>query len=255
MRSTGVIRVILGGAVALFAWGARTSRADVELITNGDFEDGGGSFTGWTTLDEPGGTGAWFIQTGTGSPLNGFVVPAPPGPTNAAMTDQGGPGSHVLLQSIVIPATVGQATLSFERYILNSAGDFITLDSLSSAGDANQQARIDIITSTADPFSVAAADVLLNIFQTQPGDPFESGYTLQTADLTSLFASMAGQTVVLRFAEADNQLFFNFGIDLVSLTVSETASAPEPSSVALLCLGSLGVPWIFRRRQLARKAA
>jgi hypothetical protein len=52
------------------------TRAKAALLTvNGGFETG---FAGWTVLDQAGGSGSWFIQTGTASPLNGFAVPSPP---------------------------------------------------------------------------------------------------------------------------------------------------------------------------------
>src|SRR5256885_15667511 len=68
--------------------------AHAELITNGGFEAGGGSLAGWTVTDQTGGSGSWYLQSGTVSPLNGFPVSAPPQATHAAMTGQRGPGSH-----------------------------------------------------------------------------------------------------------------------------------------------------------------
>jgi hypothetical protein len=226
-----------------------------QVLTNGDFEAGGGSFTGWTVLDQPGGSGSWFIQSGTGSPLNGFPVPPPPGPANAAMTDQGGPGSHVLYQDFLVPTAVSSGTLMFDRFIGNQAGDFFSPDSLDSNVSPNQQARVDILTTTADPFSVAAGDVLLNLFQTMPGDPLVSGYTNQSNDLTAFLTAHEGQTLRLRFAEADNQLFFNFGVDRVSLDVTTGVSAvPEPSTLisgGIACLFGLGYGWRRRKAKLA----
>src|SRR6266852_631235 len=69
-----------------------------DLVINGDFE--AGSLTGWTVRDQAGGDGSWFIQRGTMSPESGFLVPAPPQGSFAAMTDQFGPGSHILYQDI-----------------------------------------------------------------------------------------------------------------------------------------------------------
>src|SRR5262249_23486883 len=113
----------------------------------------------------------------------------------------------------------------------------------------NQQARVDIITTTADPFSVAAADVLLNVFQTHPGDPATSGYTVDTTDLTSLLAAHGGETLRLRFAEVANQFFFNFGVGGVSL---DATSVPEPGTLPLFALGVLGLArYGWRRRRAA----
>src|SRR5262249_52027099 len=161
----------------------------------------------------------WFIQTGTVSPISGFPVPPPPGPPNAAMTDQGGPGSHVLYQDFTVPFGVTGASLTFDRFIGNRDGGFFTPDTLDFSVSPNQQARVDLITTTANPFSVAPGDVLLNVFRTQPGDPLVSGYTTQVTDLTAFLQAHEGQTLRLRFAEVDNQLFFQFGVDRVNLDV------------------------------------
>src|SRR6476646_6050288 len=80
-----------------------------QLLSNGDFEVG---FTAWTRVDQTGSNGTWAQQTGTVSPVNGFTVPASPGPTHAAMTDSQAGGSHVLYQDFVVPLTLSVATLS-----------------------------------------------------------------------------------------------------------------------------------------------
>jgi hypothetical protein len=166
------------------------------------------------------------------------------------MTDQGGPGSHVLFQDFVVPVGVTGATLSFDRFIGNRDGPFATPSSLSFGVSPNQQARVDILVGTpSSEFSVLAADVLANTFQTHTGDPLVSGYTLQTADLTALLEAHQGQTLQLRFAEVDNQSFFQFGVDLVSLNVSTTA-VPEPASLALLGGALLGFGIIRRRNRV-----
>lgn len=206
------------------------------LIVNGDFEAGGGSLSSWTVADQAGGSGSWFVQSGTGSPLNGFLVPTPPGPTNAAMTDQTGPGSHVLYQDFVVPLGVTAATLNYQLFLSNQSELFSTPDHLDALlGEANQQARIDIMLASADPFSVAGGDVLMNLYQTAVGDPAVSGYDLHTHDLTALLSAHGGETLRLRFAEVDNQFFFNMGVDQVSLDVtsSVTEDTPEPTTLSL----------------------
>jgi hypothetical protein len=201
-----------------------------QLITNGGFESG---FTGWTRVDQTGSDGGWSLQSGTSSPVNAFAVPAPPGPSNAAMTDAQAGGSHVLYQDFVVPLTLSVATLQFDLYINNHANAFFSPGTLDfSTPTLNQQVRVDIMTTSADPFSVAVADVLLNVFQTQPGNPLVTGYTTMTADLTALLAAHPGETLRLRFAEVDNVNFLNAGVDRVSLAV------PEPSAVMLLLAGS-----------------
>jgi hypothetical protein len=165
------------------------------------------------------------------------------------MTDQGGGGSHVLYQDFVVPVGVTSATLTFQRYINNHTANFFSPASLDFNSIPNQQARVDIIKTTADVFSVASGDVLQNVFQTNPGDPLVSGYSLVTANLTSLLQADAGQTLRLRFAEVDNVVFFNFGVDDVHLNIM-TASVPEPSVMALAALGGLAtVPFYLRSRR------
>ena len=71
----------------------------------------------------------------------------------------------------------------------------------------------------ADPFTVAPADVLLNAYQTLPGDPPVSGYTRVTADASAY----RGQTVCLRFAEVDNQFFFHAAVDDINIDLRKTS--------------------------------
>jgi hypothetical protein len=212
-----------------------------QLLSNGDFEVG---FAAWTRLDQVGSNGTWAQQMGTVSPVNGFTVPAPPGPTHAAMTDSQAGGSHILYQDFTVPMTMNVATLSFDLYINNHANAFFSPASLDFSTPAlNQQFRVDIITTSADPFSVSVADVLMNVYGTQPGNPLVSGYSTITADLTALFASHPGETLRLRFAEVDNVNFMNVGVDRVSLTV------PEPSTSAALLSGLVFLGALYARRR------
>ena len=68
--------------------------------------------------------------------------------------------------------------------------------------------------------SVAPADVLLNVFQTQTGDPTTLAPTQLTADLTPF----AGQTVRLRFAEVDNNGVLNASTDDVRISIRPALS-------------------------------
>jgi len=238
----------LGLALLLSVMGGPTTADGVELITNGGFEAG---FVGWTVVNQvgsfPGST--WFVQSGTSSPASAFPVPAPSGPTHAAMTDGVGPGSHVLFQNFVVPFGVTSASLSFDRFIGNRALVFFAPSSLDYTVNPNQQARVDILIGTpSSEFSVAAADVLANVFRTLPDDPaVYVSYLLQTADLTALLQAHQGQSLQLRFAEVDNQNSFQFGVDVVSLSVATAAAVPEPASLVLLGSGVLALAAICRR--------
>jgi hypothetical protein len=162
------------------------------------------------------------------SPVNGNRVPAPPEGAMAAMTDAQGPGSHVLYQDLV--ATADAAALRFALFIGNRASLFATPASLDfSTPTLNQQARVDILKNTSDPFSVTATDVLLNLYQTKMGDPLISGYNTITTDISALLAAHAGETLRLRFAETDNVFTFQLGVDNVRID-----PIPEPASILLL---------------------
>jgi len=228
---------------------ASVGASAAELVVNGSFEANGGvntnTFTGWTEADQSGGSGSIFVQTGTTAPsLNPITVPAPPLGSFAAMSSQTGPGSHILYQNITIPA--GFSAKFFAKvYVNNQAGAFSTPASLDYTVSPNQQARIDIM-STGSSTTDVGAGVLLNVFRTQVGDPTVSGYNTITADLTPY----AGQTVRLRIAEVDNQSFFQFGVDGVS--VISGSPIPTLSDWALIGLGIavLAIGFVAVRRQM-----
>jgi hypothetical protein len=171
------------------------------------------------------------------------------------MTDQQGPGSHVLYQDFLVDAGSGPRFLKFSLF-LNSGAEFVTPGTLDFATAAlNQQARVDIMTTSANLFSVAGGDVLQNLFQTQPGDPLTSGYTTYTIDVTSLLTAHVGQTLRLRFAEADNVFFMNFGVDDVAFVDRPSSDVvPEPSSLALVWGGLLPLLALRLRRRGAHPA-
>jgi hypothetical protein len=236
---------------------ACAGRADagLQLITNGDFESG---LSGWTMAVQPGSNGGWFSQTGTTSPLTNSPVQPPPGPTHAAMSD-GSRGSQVLYQDFFVPqGGFSAATLSFDLAIANQGRSFFNpLSTLDYAIDNNLQARVDILLAGTDPFSVASGDVLLNLFTTHRGDPNFSGYTASSADLTALLNAHSGQTLRLRFAEVNGTQMvlrtsfvapLNFGVDLVGLDVT---GVHEPTSLALLAFGCLGLASYAWRRMRA----
>lgn len=255
MRRTFLRNILfLLGALAL---GAFPANATAELIVNGGFEAG---FTGWTRVDQAGGSGTFHLQTGTASPVNGFPVPAPPQGTQAAMSDGDGPGSHVLYQDFFVPTGPGLFQLALDLFIGNRdeaignvnpdfrIGTGVGLDfagtNAANATVRNQQARIDIMRAGSDPFSVATADVLQNIYQTRPGDPLVSGYKSLLADISAVMNANLGQTLRLRFAEVDNVAPFQMGIDNVRIV-----PAPEPSSLGIFGLGTLLGLFAYRRRR------
>jgi len=153
----------------------------------------------------------------------------------------------VLYEDFVVPnsITVGYF-ITFSLYINNGhgAGAFFAPAFLDfSTPDLNQQARVDIIKPSASVFSVAAADVLQNLYQTVPGNPLVSGYTSFARDITALLQANQGQTLVLRFAEVDNVAPFNLGVDNVDIN-----AVPEPSSWIMVCGAMVGLGLMRPRR-------
>jgi hypothetical protein len=157
-------------------------------VENGGFETG--DFTGWTLEGvTPGGD--WFVYSGTG-PFLGVPVLAPPvGDFAAVSVQESGPDSNLLYQDIQIPEG-STVTCSAIVYYENFVGGFIIGDGLTLNG-GNQQYRVDIMDPNAPSFDTGAG-VLLNLFQTLPGDPNSLGYTTLNFDLSSF----AGSTVRIK---------------------------------------------------------
>src|SRR5438132_197835 len=127
------------------------ARADTELIINGGFEAG---FAGWTVTDQAGGSGSWFTDTTTSSPLSGFPTPGPAGGLVYALTDQGGPGSHALTQSFTV--TPGSTVkLNFDMFSNDQdGGPFVPggPSDLDYTVSPNQHARVDNLTAGVSAF-------------------------------------------------------------------------------------------------------
>jgi hypothetical protein len=203
------------------------SYVKANLITNGGFESG---LAGWTVTNQVGSLAgsSWFAQTGTSSPLSGFAVPAPPQGLIAAMTDQGGGGSHALVQSFVVPGGITSVQISFLLFIGNRLPDgrFFTPNSLDLNVIPNQQARVDILTAAATPFDLTPSNIVANLYQTHVGDAPISGYSLRSSIVNGL---TPGATYQLRFAEVDNQMQFQMGVDSVVID-----TVPEPATFGLV---------------------
>jgi hypothetical protein len=226
-------RPVRAAVIALAVLLATSTPAGAAEVDNGSFETG--DFDGWTVEDEPGSAGDWFVYTGISLPEANNELFAPPCGEFAAVTAQGDPSSQVLYQDLVLEDGMTH-TLSMQLSYINNAEDFVNPDpdTLSiQTQEANQQYRVEIIDPEADPFSVDPDDILLEIFRTQPGDPLSMDWT-EFADVD--LSEFAGQTVRLRFAEADTESFFNAAADCVELvsepiatTTTSTTVAPAPT--------------------------
>ena len=96
--------------------------------------------------------------------------------------------------------------------------------------------------------------MLLNAFQTLPGDPLVFGYTTFSVDVAALLNAHVGETLRLRFAEVDNVFTFQFGVDHVGFA-SPAATLPEPSSGVLLMSLFLALIWIGGRKRVGEPQA
>jgi hypothetical protein len=219
------------------------SASAVQLLTNGNFETG--TFAGWTALNQVGGDGSWFIDTpGTTSPVSGFPTLATGGNPHGnfyAVTDQGGSGSHVLIQSFNVATGTTSVILTWDMFNNNQdSGPFGT--GLNFNVLPTQIARVDILTAAATVDDVGAG-VLQNCFLggTPGGNPHP--FASSACDITA--AVSGGGTFQLRFGETDNQFFFQMGIDNVAIN-AVAAQAPEPTSLLLLSLGIAGLAALGR---------
>jgi len=216
---------------ALLLIAALAAPAEAASFDNGDFETG--DFTGWTTA-QANADGEWFVYSGTSAPLTGRVIPAPPQGAFAAVTDQADAGSQVLYRDLSLePGFTG--SLSFEWYYANRAGVFVTPASLDPAAGSNQQYRVDLVSPSASPFSMAPGDLIAPIVGTQVGDPASLAPTPVSFDLTPF----AGTTVRLRFAAVETNGYFQAGVDAVAVSIPPSPPTPpdppantSPTSIA-----------------------
>lgn len=237
-------RVAVPGGIGMLALAmfvlVQVAAAATPIVDNGGFETG--SFTGWTVFDQAGGSGSWSVYSGTVSPQSSTPIPAPAQGTFAATTDQLDSGTHILYQDVTIPAA-STDTLTFMLGYESPVSLFATPASLDFSGAANQQLRVDIMTTGAAVTSVAAGDVLASVFRSEVGAPATLAPTAMSFDLTPF----AGQTLRIRFAEANNQAPLLAQVDDVAITSTPSATTTTststnatttPTTAAQSCPGS-----------------
>jgi len=204
MRAIWIVPVI-ASILILGILGVQDVFAQVELITNGDFETG--TFVGWTITDF--GFGTWNINDGTFSPPGPGGTNPPISGSFDAVTAQSGAGTHILSDQFTVPSNIVAAQISWKDRIFNFAGIF---------SDPNQEARVQLLNSTGNTTSIS------QIFSTNPGDPLiQVGPNTRSFDITTLLQSLEGQSIRLNIEQADNLLFFNYYVDDVSILVSTSS--------------------------------
>lgn len=219
-----------------------SAKAQDDIVENGSFETG--DFTGWEVFNQSI-SGNWFVYSG--DTVDGNLVLEPPVGTYAASTAQGAPSSNVLLQDLELPRVNSiQCSVIYYYRTNGTLASPPTLDP-NIIGN-NQQARIDILEAEAPPFNVTDG-VIQNLFQTQPGDPDEVGYTTLNFDLTQY----AGRTVSFRAAQVDNSGEFNFAIDDLTCEAANIAR-PIPTLgqwglIAMAGLFLITAIFIMRKRK------
>ncbi|NEP14856.1 MAG: filamentous hemagglutinin N-terminal domain-containing protein [Symploca sp. SIO2C1] len=212
---------ITGGAITIFH-----AFAPIELITNGDFETG--NFAAWTVTDLAGGNGSFLIDDADGlTPLSGFPTVGPANGAFYAISDQRGPGTHVLSQTFTVPNSVASVIFSFDMFVNDYRGFGVLINpaGLDHTAVPNRHARVDILTAGSPPFDTGAG-VLTNLFTDVGAPPNPNPYTNYVHDITGSVGG--GGSFDLRFAEVDNRGPLHQGIDNVSIL-----ALPQPTTGAV----------------------
>ena len=244
---------VMAGIMALSVLAAgKTAAAPIELVVNGGFEAG---LVGWMFGSQATGDPNGFATIGAGitAPLSGTATVGPFAGLQYAISDQGGPGAHFLTQTVNIPVGVTSATLSFQMFVNDQSGvgpiidptglDFTT----GGTNNPNQHGRVDLMVGGTG-VGLGLGGVLANLFiGNDPAATNPNPYTFYSFNILPIVAG--GGALDIRFAEVDNQFFFNMGIDNVSLIV-DTADVPEPSTLALLSLSLAGLAFTRRKKKL-----
>lgn len=220
-----VFALFVGLSVIVMIGAPVMSRADV--LVNGDFSAG---LTGWKTTVVPGSFGDIFLTTGGTAPASGFAIDS--NGTQYAVTDSyGGPGEYILSQSFSVE---GGVNIQYDFFAQEQAdGPYCsTLDPFS--GPSVQCARVSVLDASNNIVATLyqGADCVGNF-----------GGCLAPFQHYNFNLNLAPGTYTLAFEEADNQFFFQMGVDNVSVTAT-----PEPGSLFLLGSGLALVGRKLRKR-------
>ena len=215
------------------------------LLVNGGFETG--SLSGWTVASQAGSFPGsnFFALSGTAVPQSGITTVGPATGSFYAVSDGSGSEAHALIQPFTVSSPASSVLLSFSLFVNSFGGTVINPIGLDFTDGANQHARVDILASGASAFDTGAG-VLRNFYLGTDAGTNPHAYTNYTFDITSLVGG--GGAFQLRFAEVDNQLFLNMGVDNVGIDAT-AGRVPEPSSIVLSILGLVLLARSRLRRQ------
>lgn len=232
-----IVKKLVGATFCIMAT-TTANAALIELATNGSFETG--DLSGWTLTDSGSGT---VEVTSNSAPSNAtFETVGASDGSFYAVSYQGGPGTHAISQTFLVPISATEVILSFDMFVQTNANEVINTNGLDETVGPNQHARVDLMAFGSDAFDTGVG-VLSNFYIGIDGAPTQP-YTSYLFDITSLVTP--GMSYDIRFAQSDNQGNFNLGVDNVSVQAMQ--SVPSPSTIALICLSIAAIGWSRRRK-------
>ena len=209
------------------------------LLTNGGFETG--TLAGWTQTIAPSSNGTSGVYAnGANAPISGQSTTVNAGGGNFVyLTGQGGPGAYEVRQSFTL-SSAQTVTIKFDHFANNYGGQVFSGNGLDPfAGPPVQFALVDLIAASTGAFSTAGQ--IQSFYSGADGGANPNPWTSYSFNV-----SLAAGSYAIRFAQADNQLFFTQGVDNVFVG----SVVPEPASWATLIAGFGLVGASARRRRV-----